>query len=962
MMHAGGGVPSMAYYSYSNQNSPVIETANNDNPFDLASMTIPPRLKSIGRKISQMSNDFMPPDIEDPNNRSKANSPVLDKKQPLGADVPGMGDEPIMCPFCNKPLPPSLLAAQTVSHKHDHSNTAQRPNNLRRASSMRVTSTPSPKLTPSAPLSRVPSANTPPQTHKPSPLLDPLPLQTPGSKAVETEPPIPSATSETFAATVKEGDVANHDAAEKMITEEDIKRWSTLSGITLPATTPGSSAPVPSAPESSATAAKSPAEEKKAFPLLPPPPPAASKLTKPPPADRASSSSKFGFFGGNKNKEKGEDDSDDDDDMAQGYTQLTGPASDSEDEESAKKRVIKEDPPKVEKEPENEAQNAEVDAKEEQKDVSISQPNYAEQQDRRQINLSSNDVEVRKVLQEVLGRVNELSKSQTALLASHSTLLTSLKIARSNLAMAEANSEMLEEQLKRASTSSVASRAGNSRNVSGPATTPGTPQLAAPAPIRASADHVRATTTANAVASPVAAARVPARASMEERTRPTSLHITANDLANAGPGGLIAPSPSSSSNSWGFWNGGKKKVTGALSHVHVPSASSMMDVLGNPSRPGTPNPDGSAPRKSTESQSGRIPTSPAIPSSVPIASNAPSRPPANRTVTHQANLSKSFNDQPSLSRSMSVMNVPAQRSASGSAAATSVSNAELSKLRQAYSAAVAKMDGMSKELAELKKGKVEMEAELENLSQALFEEANKMVADERRKRAELEESFKEVKEEREALRETIKVLGGKVEEPSSAEEPEDAQAVESKKEEDDVELEADFVPRDLDKHYAALRKSIHHVASHSDTSEDDDGDDDEDKTTRIPLVSEPGSITPSMATAPFAIPSTRTSTMNSEDLSDDNDNTRMLSMSMPSLPAAAENNPWATPLVSSMTPFETPAPRINVKAATPSPYIPSAGLPDLPDDRAGEGEAASGLGLEVDTGVTAGEAGRKEGE
>nr|XP_019014851.1 uncharacterized protein I206_00938 [Kwoniella pini CBS 10737]OCF53632.1 hypothetical protein I206_00938 [Kwoniella pini CBS 10737] len=949
-MHAGGGVPSMAYYSYSNQNSPVIETANNDNPFDLANMTIPPRLKSIGRKISQMSNDFMPPDIEDPNTRSKPASPNLEKKQPLGAEVPGMGDEPIMCPFCNKPLPPSLVASQMTSGKHDHTSAPQRPNNLKRASSMRVTSTPSPKLIPSAPLSRVTSANTPPQTQKPTPLLDPLPVQTPGStKPVEPEPPIPSATSESFAATVKEGDVANHDAAEKMITEEDIKRWSSLSGITLPSTSAAHTA----------SATQSVPQEQKAFPLLPPPPPAASKLTKTPPTERThsrSSSAKFGFFVGSKKGGEEDEDSEDDDGMATGYTKLTGPASDSEDEEPSQKggvklNISKEEIQQQEKKAEEEVEKA---------DVQSAQPEQVEPPRQSVITASApsaGDGEIRKVLQEVLERVNDLSKTQTALLASHSTLLTSLKIARSNLAMAEANSEMLEEQLKRASTSSNASRTGNSRNVSGPATTPGTPLPVAPQPARASADHVRATTTANATATPAAVTgRAPARASMEDRPRPTSLYVTANDLANAGPGGLSAPSPSSSNNSWGFWNGGKKKVTGALSHVHVPSASSMMDAIGNPSRPGTPNPDGSAPRKSTDSISSWIPSSPAAPYSVPISGNAPSRPPANRTVTHHANLSKSFNDQPSLSRSMSVMNVPAQRSASGSAAAVSVSNAELSKLRQAYSAAVAKMDGMSKELAELKTGKVEMEAELENLSQALFEEANKMVADERRKRAELEEFFKEVKEEREALRETIKVLGGKVEEPSNP--PPEGSTEDSKEEEEEDELADDFVPRDLDKHYAALRKSIHHVAARADSSEDED--EDEERRASVPLVSEPGSMTPIATTGGFAIPTSRTSTMTSDEGEDNS--SHMLSMSMPSLPAAAESNPWATPAMTKMTPFETPAPRISVKAATPSPHAPPVGLPELPDDSAGEGEAISGLGLDIDKGVVAGEAEAKKEE
>lgn len=134
-----------------------------------------------------------------------------------------------------------------------------------------------------------------------------------------------------------------------------------------------------------------------------------------------------------------------------------------------------------------------------------------------------------------------------------------------------------------------------------------------------------------------------------------------------------------------------------------------------------------------------------------------------------------------------------------------VSNVELESLKKQYKNAETRIESMTKELAELKKGKVEMEQELENLSQALFEEANKMVADERKKRAEVEESLKEVKEEREALRQTIKVLGGQVTEKEETTPPEITLSP-------GEDLPEEFMPRDLDKHYEALRKSIHHVA------------------------------------------------------------------------------------------------------------------------------------------------------
>ncbi|KAJ3526887.1 hypothetical protein NMY22_g9989 [Coprinellus aureogranulatus] len=56
--------------------------------------------------------------------------------------------------------------------------------------------------------------------------------------------------------------------------------------------------------------------------------------------------------------------------------------------------------------------------------------------------------------------------------------------------------------------------------------------------------------------------------------------------------------------------------------------------------------------------------------------------------------------------------------------------------------------------------KAALEAELESLSQALFEEANKMVAQERMKRSEMEEELKEVTMEKQALQSALKLLDG----------------------------------------------------------------------------------------------------------------------------------------------------------------------------------------------------------
>ena len=359
-------------------------------------------------------------------------------------------------------------------------------------------------------------------------------------------------------------------------------------------------------------------------------------------------------------------------------------------------------------------------------------------------------------------RTDNQSQSHTALHSSQTTLLTSLKIARSNLAMAEANTEMLEAQLKQQqkATSSPA-----------PASAPGSAQ-----PRSAG---VPATPLAQPRAVP-ASATIPGRSDLERQNhRPMSLQM---------PAGTSAPEKGG----WGFWNNGKKKLQDAAQAFPANFPSPSMEkrsfdfeqyVAGSSATNGNPA------ARSKE---------------------------VNRISSEGAN---------SMVRSASYSNLDAARSPprttslvqnAAGAAATTAHTAELAKVRELYATAEKKIDAMSKELAELKKGKVEMEAELENLSQALFEEANKMVADERKKRAEVEEALKEVKEEREALKQTIKVLDGQgaADDGAIVESVKSARSVagadDSPKGEED--LPEEFQPRDLDKHYEALRRSIHHVS------------------------------------------------------------------------------------------------------------------------------------------------------
>lgn len=385
--------------------------------------------------------------------------------------------------------------------------------------------------------------------------------------------------------------------------------------------------------------------------------------------------------------------------------------------------------------------------------------------------------------------------------------------------MAEANTEMLEAQLKQRGPSSTLPGAVSTSPVVAKAqavvAAGGTPSGAVvPRPPVTPGTSKSVTSGGVAVAgaaTPGSGVSYAVRRS-PEKARPPSLQIPRTDLSNAGP--ATGPAASTSeTKGWGFWQGGKKKLPGGLGSLTIPSAAQIASALDSTTRPTTPT---------SEKRSLEFARSPVA----PFSSALPD--------IHSMPRSPGGGSGGGLHRSSSSVNLPATReaphSASASTSATARSaaaEAELSRLHAAYKVTVSKMDGMAKELAELKKGKVEMEAELESLSQALFEEANKMVADERRKRAEVEEALKEVKEEREALRQTIKVLGGQVDDQvegagASAEVGDTggagARTKEKTKDEEkglktpeefDEEM---FVPRDLDKHYAALRKTIHHVS------------------------------------------------------------------------------------------------------------------------------------------------------
>ena len=83
---------------------------------------IPPRLANFGRRISQMRDDFM--DNLDGNVDARRSSQETTRPH---VDVPGMGEEPVMCPFCDKPLPPALFAQHNHKKPMSKSTTSTKP-------------------------------------------------------------------------------------------------------------------------------------------------------------------------------------------------------------------------------------------------------------------------------------------------------------------------------------------------------------------------------------------------------------------------------------------------------------------------------------------------------------------------------------------------------------------------------------------------------------------------------------------------------------------------------------------------------------------------------------------------------------------------------------------------------------------------------------------------------------------
>lgn len=313
-----------------------------------------------------MKDDFMADmDVGSPREFGGDRVPRIVGVTPEDPVVPGMGDEPVMCPFCDKPLPPVLFTSH--SHKPNKPEMAipNRPRGLSRSATIHSVPTRNNAVASSQAVNSA--------TNEP--------------KLLEALPVLPSTTSSALGIEVSEADQASTRAGKSLISEEDLRRWSRLAGITMP-----------SQLNKQPTQAD---EDAKVIPkLAPPPPPASSSRlteTRPQQPSRTASASRFNPFKG-KDITTDDDESDDEGGGA-GYAKLTGDASDSDDEggEKAKDKVIEKEV--LRDEPEEIAESRfepQADIEEKQRDAAVESQNPV-----------SND-DLRQVLQEVLGKIGGL--------------------------------------------------------------------------------------------------------------------------------------------------------------------------------------------------------------------------------------------------------------------------------------------------------------------------------------------------------------------------------------------------------------------------------------------------------------------------------------------------------------------------------------------------------------------------
>ncbi len=329
------------------------------------------------------------------------------------------------------------------------------------------------------------------------------------------------------------------------------------------------------------------------------------------------------------------------------------------------------------------------------------------------------------------------SSRHEALLANQLDLENSLKIARSNLTLAEANSEMLEEALRRGgngfagrmgpprpATPTIGSGAAENKPAARSTPLPLVKPFTAPSDQPATPEHARPVLARRRSGSEGGAIAIPSPGKAGRPAPPERSNTLSG--ACAPPSATTATSPTSSLG--GFWRRSLDKRPQLQMNL-TNLASDMASAIPSPS---------------AEARAGLL---------------------ANLGMT----LDGAAASAPSLGAGMPIERPETPRQsdggtvgAPGGQSATATAQFELYRLRQTLKQTQTSLATLSEELTATKKAKTTVESELEALSQELFEEANKMVADERRARAGVEAEAAELKEERDALKRTMQLMEGEM--------------------------------------------------------------------------------------------------------------------------------------------------------------------------------------------------------
>lgn len=311
-----------------------------------------------------------------------------------------------------------------------------------------------------------------------------------------------------------------------------------------------------------------------------------------------------------------------------------------------------------------------------------------------------------------------LESQNRALRDREAELETSLLLANSNLTLERANNEMLEEALKREGSAGAAKDIGWKRwsereGLKRAASTTSSGEIKRPStPQQETEDGSR-------------------RRSSSSGGEDSASASTSPTIPAAVPSGSTVPAESSRFFKFRFGSGVRDSVSARVSPT-LPNKSAIMAPVGSLG--------GGSPAHLTSA------SLPSLHATTNLSeSPAPSRP----------------STPPPTKEDLAVL----RRELESLKTQLSALQADHSMLKSSH----ASLDASHKTLT---KDKQSLEEEIESLSQALFEEANKMVADERKKRAAYEEELEVCRAEKEALKGALKVVeaeNGVLRQTSSAE-------------------------------------------------------------------------------------------------------------------------------------------------------------------------------------------------